>query len=180
MTTVEPIRRKSDIAKVKSVLEKGKERNLLLFNMGINCGLRISDLLSLNVGDVRNRSHIRLTEKKTGKDKVFVLNPRLKLMISDYTKNRKNDEPLFSTAMKTRMGRVMAYRIINDACKKAGLDILVGTHTLRKTFGYHHYKKYRDVAMLQMIFNHGNPKVTLRYIGISQEEIENSYKNFFL
>ena len=101
-------------------------------------------------------------------------------MISELTKNRADEEPLFSTIFDTRMGRVMAYKIINTACRKAGLDIAVGTHTMRKTFGYHHYKQYKDVAMLQMIFNHTNPKLTLRYIGISQDEIEESYKNFYL
>lgn len=64
--------------------------------------------------------------------------------------------------------------------EKAGLNIVVGTHTMRKTFGYHHYKQNKDVAMLQMIFNHSNPRTTLRYIGIAQDEIEESYKNFIL
>ena len=53
MNTVEPIRKKSDIEKVKAILKKSSERNYLLFTLGINCGLRISDLLSLNVGDVK-------------------------------------------------------------------------------------------------------------------------------
>ncbi len=51
---------------------------------------------------------------------------------------------------------------------------------MRKTFGYHHYKKFRDLALLQKIFNHSNPQVTLRYIGIEQDQIEDSYTNFVL
>lgn len=180
MNTVEPIRKKSDIEKVKAILKKSSERNYLLFTLGINCGLRISDLLSLNVGDVKGRSYISLKEKKTGKYKKFPINPNLKPAISKFVKNREDEEPLFLTIFNTRMGRVMAYKIINSACKKAGLDIAIGTHTMRKTFGYHHYKQYKDVAMLQMIFNHSNPKVTLCYIGIEQDEIEESYRNFYL
>lgn len=180
MKTVEPIRKKSDIDKLKNVLKQSSERNFILFTLGINCGLRISDILSLNVGDVHNRSHIEITEKKTGKYKKFPINRKLKPMLSKFLKGKEDNEPLFSTIFHTRMGRVMAYKIIKSACKKAGLDISVGTHTMRKTFGYHHYKKYKDVAMLQMIFNHSNPKVTLRYIGIEQEEIEKSYMNFYL
>ena len=65
-----------------------------------------------------------------------------------------------------------SYSIIKEACKLAGLEEIVGTHTLRKTFGYHHYKKYRDVAMLQKIFNHSDPEITLRYIGINQDIID--------
>ena len=63
---------------------------------------------------------------------------------------------------------------------KNGINGFYGTHTLRKTFGYHHYHKFKDVALLQKIFNHYSPSITLRYIGIDQEEINNSYLNFIL
>ena len=78
------------------------------------------------------------------------------------------------------MERTAAYRIINLACKKIGIEGLIGTHTLRKTFGYHHYQKFKDVVILQKIFNHSSPFITLRYIGIEQDEIFQSYENFIL
>ena len=56
----------------------------------------------------------------------------------------------------------------------------VGTHTMRKTFGYHHYKQFNDVALLQKIFNHSSPSITMRYVGIAQEELDYSYLNFEL
>lgn len=180
MSAVEPVRKKSDIEKIKEILNKQSERNWLLFTFGINCGLRISDILALNVEDVRNKNYITIIEKKTGKYKKFPINPKLKAMILKFTENKNPQEPLFKTAFDTRMSRVTAYKIINSACKQVVPDIQTGTHTMRKTFGYHHYKQYKDIAMLQMIFNHTDPKVTLKYIGISQEEIEKSYKNFYL
>ena len=67
-----------------------------------------------------------------------------------------------------------------NSCKEAGLQERVGTHTMRKTFGYHHYQKFKDVAMLQKIFNHSSPQITLRYIGIEQDQIDESYSNFIL
>ena len=70
------------------------------------------------------------------------------------------------------MQRFAAYYIVRSACKEAGLQEKVGTHTMRKTFGYHHYRKFKDVAILQKIFNHSSPEITLRYIGIEQDEIE--------
>ena len=72
MNVVEPIRNKNDIKKVETILAKNK-RDLLLFNLGINCGLRISDIISLNIGDVMDKSYITLIEKKTGKFKKFRL-----------------------------------------------------------------------------------------------------------
>lgn len=180
MTTVEPIRKKEDIQKVENILKKKSERNLLLFTLGTNCGLRISDILRLNVGDVKHKCYIQIKEKKTGKSKKFPINSKLKPMLESFTKGRRCDEPLFLSVWKHRLDRVTSYFIIKEACKEAGLDEIVGTHTLRKTFGYHHYKKYRDVAMLQKIFNHSDPEITLRYIGIEQDEIDESYTNFIL
>ena len=72
-----------------------------------------------------------------------------------------------------------AYRIIVKAGKKVGLTD-IGTHTMRKTFGYFHYQQFHDVALLQTIFNHSSPSITLRYVGINQEKIDDSYRNFSL
>lgn len=59
---VEPIKKKKDIAKFKKVLSSNK-RNLLLFNLGINSGLRFSDILALNVKDVKDKEFIEIHEK---------------------------------------------------------------------------------------------------------------------
>lgn len=179
MATVEPIRNIADIKKIEDILSENK-RNLLIFTIGTNCGLRISDILRLNVSDVKNKTHIQIVEKKTGKFKKLLINSKLKPMFEEFTKERKLTEPLFLTVFGNRLERIAAYNIIKDACKKAGLDEKVGTHTLRKTFGYHHYQKNKDIAMLQKIFNHSTPQITLRYIGIDQDEIDQSYENFVL
>ena len=179
MSTVEPIRKLKDLRKVENALSE-KMRDLLFFTVGTNCGLRISDILSLNVGDVKGKKYIYLREKKTGKAKKLPINSKLERMFAKFTKNRQSDEPLFMTKFENRLSRVTAYYTIREACKRANLEENFGTHTMRKTFGYHHYKKYKDVAMLQKIFNHSSPAMTLRYIGIEQEEINKSYKDFIL
>ena len=56
----------------------------------------------------------------------------------------------------------------------------VGTHSLRKTFGYHHYQKHKDVALLQELFNHSAPSVTLDYIGVNQDLMDETIKDFYL
>jgi len=77
------------------------------------------------------------------------------------------------------ISRVQAYRILNSAAEHVGLQE-VGTRTLRKTFGYWHYKQNKDVALLQQIFNHSSPSVTLRYIGINEDIKDRSIENFYL
>ncbi len=180
MNTVEPIRDKKILAAVENFLNNKNERDLLIFTLGTNCGLRISDILALNVKDVKNKSYIEIIEKKTGKRKRFPINLKLKPMIASFTEDRADDEPLFLSYLYNRMERTQCYRIINRACRAAGIEHKVGTHTLRKTFGYHHYQKFKDVVMLQKILNHSSPQITLRYIGIDQDCIDESYKNFIL
>ena len=180
MTTVEPIRSKKDIEKVEKLLAKQSKRDLLLFNIGTNCGLRISDILRLNVGDVRNKAYIQIVEKKTGKFKKFPINAKLKPLIDEFVKGRRDKEPLFLSHWKHRLDRSTAYYMIKDACKRAGLEEKIGTHSLRKTFGYHHYKQFKDIVILQKIFNHSSPQITMRYIGIEQDQIDDSCKNFVL
>lgn len=180
MNVVEPIRDKKRIRKIEKFLAKRNKRDLLLFVMGTNTGLRVSDILALDVEDVKNRDFIDIVEKKTGKHKKFPINDKIKDLIYKYTLDKNLNEPLFKTIYHNRMERTYAYRIVNKACKKIGMQEKIGTHTMRKTFGYHHYHKFKDVALLQKIFNHYSPSVTLRYIGIDQEEINNSYLNFIL
>ena len=180
MTTVEPIRNLKHLHKLEKYLAEKSKRDLLLFTIGTNCGLRISDIVALNVGDVHKKSYIRIVEKKTGKYKSFPINSKLKPMFEEFTKGKPLEEALFQTRFQNRMDRFTAYRVIKSACKESGLQEKVGTHTMRKTFGYHHYQKFKDVAMLQKIFNHSSPQITLRYIGIEQEQIDKSYENFVL
>ena len=176
-TTVQPIRSKNKIEEIKQLLKMQSYRDYFLFVLGINCGLRISDMLQLKVGDVLGKEHIQLREGKTDKYKRF---RTLQEEISLYTAFMVEEEYLFPSRKGVKpITRVQAYRILNDAAKQVGQEE-IGTHTQRKTFGYHFYKKTKDVAMMQDIFNHSAPIVTKRYIGISQDEIDKAIDEFSL
>lgn len=101
--------------------------------------------------------------------------------LEDYIKNKHSDEWLFLSQRGDKpITRIQAYIIINNACYKAGILTNIGTHTLRKTFGYHFYQETKDVALLQCIFNHSAPSITLCYIGINQDIIDTSLRSFAL
>jgi len=179
MRTVQPIRDKHLIEAMREML-KENDRNCFLFTLGINTGLRISDLLRLQVRDVKNKSHIIIKEKKTQKIKRLKINETLKISINLYIQSMTDESYLFKSFRGTKpIGRVQAWKILNDAAKKVGLSE-IGTHTLRKTFGYHFYQKNKDVALLQEIFNHSSPSITLRYIGINQDLMDEAIDNFSL
>ena len=181
MVCVEPIRDKNKIEVVKRILKEHGTRDFLLFLMGINIGLRISDILKLKVSDVKNKNYIEITEQKTGKYKRFPITESFKEVLEDYIIGKNSEEWLFPSQRGNKpITRIQAYRIICNACSEAGINTRIGTHTLRKTFGYHFYNKTKDIALLQCIFNHSTPSVTLRYIGINQDIIDSNLKAFSL
>ncbi|GGB63202.1 site-specific recombinase [Lentibacillus populi] len=180
MEYVQPIRNKEKIEEVKAILKRKSYRDYLMFVMGINTGLRVSDLLKLQVKDVRDTTHIKIKEKKTDKTKRFKLNTVIIEVLRDYTRGLNDEEFLFPSKKSNKpISRVQAYRILNEAAEKAGLKE-IGTHTMRKTFGYHHYQQFKDVALLQQIFNHSAPSVTMRYIGIDQDLMDATIDKFAL
>lgn len=179
--TVQPIRDRSKIEDLKHQLLKNGSRDFLLFLLGINTGLRISDILTLKVSDVKDKTHITIKEKKTDKIKRFKINSTLMDEIKKYTYGMTDSTYLFQSqkGINKPITRIQAYRILNIAAGKVGL-CEIGTHTLRKTFGYHFYQKTKDLALLQELFNHSAPSVTLRYIGINQDIMDNAIDNFIL
>lgn len=181
MRFVQPIRDKVKIEEMKKSLKRRSHRDYLLFALGINTGLRISDILMLCVGDVNNRDFTTIKEQKTGKTRRVIIPGYLRKEIAEFAWDMKPGDKLFQSRKGSNqpIGRVQAYRILNSVAAELGLEE-IGTHTLRKTFGYWHYQKNKDVAILQQIFNHSSPSITLRYIGITQDMIQKSLENFSL
>lgn len=188
MEYVQPIRNKKVIDQIKKILKADSLRNYCLFTVGINSGLRISDLLSLKVDDVllengKVKDRITLQETKTGKTKNFPIADTAKKAILEYLNTREfqRDEPLFlSRKGKRAINRQQANKIVNDIARLVGLEGRFGTHSLRKTFGYHAYKSGIDISILQKLFNHSAPCVTLAYIGITQDDLDEVYLNLNL
>jgi integrase len=183
MKVVQPIRDKRKIESMKHILREKDLRNLLLFVMGINTALRIGDLLSLTVGDIRDeqgelRPSVNLRENKTGKIKQFPLNDSVLQVLREYLMSEDdmgNSSFLFpSNKKKKPITRIQAWRILSEAALQAGLGD-VGTHTLRKTFGYHAYRRTKDLGLVQKLLNHSSSGDTLRYIGIDQDTMDDTY-----
>ncbi|MFP7479480.1 site-specific integrase [Terribacillus saccharophilus] len=178
---VQPLRTQAEIEEMKWALRRfGTERDRFLFVFGINTGLRVSDIVPLKVGDVRDKQHVIQREKKTGKPRRFFMNAKLREEIAEYTAGMGEEEYLFPSRKGTApISTTQAYRVLTKAAAMLERDD-IGTHTMRKTFGYHYYKRTKDVASLQTLFNHSAPSITLKYIGITDEEIEASLVDFSL
>lgn len=179
MNTVEPIRDMGMVLDIADYLKHKNERDYVMFMFGIYSGLRISDILPLRVRDVRNREYISKREKKTNKEKRFPINKALRKILDAYIKDKKDYEFLFKSPSGANkpITRQQAYNIMASAGKQFGLDS-IGTHTLRKTFGYHLYQQTDcDAALVMDILNHSDIHTTLRYIGVEQTTKDRAYKN---
>jgi integrase len=175
MNLVQPIRNRADIERMKTAL-RGNPRDYRLFVLGINVGLRVSDLLRLKVGDIRGKTALNLHEKKTGKTKQLRFNSAVIELLRDLP--GADDAYLFPSREGSNrpITRQTAYNVLNAAARRAGVDCEIGTHTMRKSFGYHRYKAGVPLETLQAVFNHSSPRETLRYIGIVQDDIDEVYE----
>jgi len=146
--------------------------------IGFYTALRISDILKLKVRDVKT-GKLNIREQKTGKQKLVAMNPQLISALRGYTEKKKDGEYLIKSREGTNrpITRQQACNIVKIICEDFGI-YNVGTHTMRKTFGYHYYKKTKNIALLQLMYNHTHPSVTLRYIGITSDNIDSAIVGF--
>lgn len=178
---VQPIRSKEKLKDMKWSLKRHcSDRDYILFLIGINTGLRVSDLLNLKIKDIKGKKKVSIKEGKTKKVRLIQLSGIYE-EINDYIKTLEGTEWMFPSRKGDKaISRIQAYRQLNKAAEMVDMPDGIGTHTMRKTFGYHYYKKHSDIAALQTILNHSHPSITLKYIGITDEEIENSLQTFKL
>lgn len=183
MEFVQPIRNRKEVEAMKKILRASSLRSYVLFVLGINSGLRVSDLLNLALKDVAEskskiRDRISLREEKTGKQKDFPLSDNARKALQEYLRTREyvREAPLFPSRKGGRpLQRAQVWKILNEAARLAGIQERIGTHTLRKTFAYHADKSGQDITLIQKLLNHSSPAITLRYIGITQEQMDNVY-----
>ncbi|MGE7838021.1 tyrosine-type recombinase/integrase [Viridibacillus arvi] len=185
MKFVEPIRDKEQLEEISEYFKEHNYRDYIMWQIGISIGIRVSDILILRVKDVRGESHFNIVEQKTKKNKRVIIPPKLKKILDEYIKGKKDNEFLIQSRQRTQTGkqkavsRTTAYRNINNAAKAIGYKAKIGTHTMRKTFGYHYYKKFGSVGDLMVLFNHSEEGTTLRYIGIVHDQLDKNMANLY-
>lgn len=196
----EPIKRMEDIEAVsRYYTERCRYRDNMLFIVGINFGLRISDLLSLRFSDLidgqyRFRTSFPILEKKTKstrkvkKNRYITINDAVMDAVTlylEHTPGVKLSDYMFRSEsnrggnLNRPLARYSAERILKEAGDALQLDIHIATHTLRKTFAYHQMAMSgndpRKLLLLQKMFGHSTSAQTLDYIGLTNEEIEEAY-----
>jgi len=158
-----------------------------IWKVGVNTALRISDLLSLSMDDVRGldpkQPALRLKEQKTGKLRKIVVNRSaltvMQRRLADYPDhvwlfqidavNRNRREP------PKPINRRSVSRVFEKIGQRIAPKVTLGTHSMRKTRGYAMHKAGRSIESIAKVLNHSSPAVTMRYIGLVQQDIDESY-----
>ncbi len=188
MKTVQPIRDLDTLQKCYEIAREHDQKKLkgevsweLILLVGFNTSLRVSDFRRFRVSDLRGKDYAQIQAKKTGKEARILINPWARREINRLLAGRKGEEYIFQSRQEDRANhkarpvtRQRVYQIMNTIAKRAGIEERIGCHTLRKTFGYHYYKMTGDVVSLQRILCHSYQRETLVYIGVVQENIDES------
>lgn len=194
METVQPIRDLEILNKCYEIArdhdrhrKTGEVSWELLLMVGFNTSLRVSDFRRFRVEDLKGKDYALIKAKKTGKEARILINPSARREINRLLTGRKGDEYIFqsrqqdtATHKRRPITRQRCYQIINTIAREAGIQDRIGCHTLRKTFGYHYYQMTHDVVSLQRILCHSYQRETLVYIGVVDENIDESLMKFNL
>lgn len=144
-------------------------RNLIMLELGFYTGLRIGDILDIKKNDyVKKTGCIKVYQNKKQKNKYKEIKLHSDLVedLNEYIKGMKKEEVLIN------ISRVQAHRIIKKISKKRryGIKKNIGTHSMRKTYGKTVYEK-SGLDIAQGALGHDSSKVTMKYIGIEEDEI---------
>ncbi|MCU7819848.1 MAG: tyrosine-type recombinase/integrase [gamma proteobacterium symbiont of Lucinoma myriamae] len=179
---VEPIRNLAVIQRIKRNLSDNL-RDICLFTLGINTAFRANDLLSIKIGDVRYLQlgdSIEIKEKKTRKHRIVTLNASCINSLQKYLniKMDQDDSEYLFTGQRGVLNVCTLNRMVKKWCVNAGLKGNYGSHSLRKTWGYHQRVTFNsDIPCLMLAYNHASQRQTLDYLGIQSEEIKAIYMN---
>ena len=180
LITVEPIRNPKDIKAIKRMLA-GNPRDYCIFVLGINTNLRASDILKLRVRDVQGQDELVLKEKKTGKIRRITLNDAVRKAINNLLalmSNPDDESYLFLGLRGNPLTVPTLSRMVKTWCQAINLPGNYGSHSLRKTWGYHQRVSFgMGLPELMVCFNHSSQRQTLDYLCVQPEEVKNIYLN---
>lgn len=154
-----PIKDEKIIEQIKEKYRSnGDFQQLLIFLLSINTGLRVNEVLSLKVKDVKNKTSLIL---KNGIS--VTLSDEIHDLINEQVKNKKLNDWLFVTKFDNQMARVQVHRKFREICDELGYTFY-SIISWSKTFAYFYYQKTKDIGFLQWFFNQSSAEMALDYI----------------
>ncbi|MGQ0738456.1 MAG: tyrosine-type recombinase/integrase [Bacteroidota bacterium] len=164
---------KEEIIRLIKAIENVKHKTMIM--LGYACGLRVSEITSLELKDVDEDRRLILIRKAKGKkDRVVSLSPVMLVMIREYKTKYTPAKYLFEGQYKeTAYSTRSLESIIKTAKGKAGIHKTGSMHMLRHSFATHLIDKGTDVVFIQKLLGHNDIKTTLRYLHVTNKDMLN-------
>ena len=189
MNDVEAVKDKATIATIERLLTKHYgEVYADLWKVGLNMALRISDLLAVRYDllDLQRAEYV-CREGKTGKVRTIKLNRPALEVINRRRANYPADVFLFqvhSTRTKSMAPKAIDRTTVARAFKAVGemngVEVRLGTHSMRKTRGYMMWSDGVPLEVIAKVLNHSSPAVTMAYIGLTKKTVQDTYETYEL
>jgi len=181
MPEVQAVKSLDTVKLISHLLERTCSKQMSdVWNIGLNLALRISDLLSIKFEDI-NGDRLVVKESKTGKLANIQLNKKtieaIKVIQSKHPDHIYLFQSYRNQQAKNSPPKPLSRRAVTKAFSLIGdeVNIDLGTHSMRKTRGYHLYQNTKDIARVMKMLRHGSEAVTLRYIGITQDDVDKDF-----
>jgi len=174
-----------DIAVIHKILKTKFNSDIYsdIWTIGCQMALRISDLLEIKYSqlDIEKRE-LKLVEKKTGKPKTIRLNTKAIETITARKKKYPDDVYLFQVNSNRAKNKAICRESVSRVFKEAGdiLGMSINTHSMRKSRGLAMFEAGIPVAKIARVLNHSSEAATMRYLGITEEEVLQTYDDFIL
>ena len=153
-----------EVGQILSACRNPKHRMMLTTCYG--CGLRVSELVALNVRDIDSERHLlRIEQGKGAKDRQVILSASLLEQLRGYWRRYRPTRWLFPRR-DTEVALCIStpQRVFTMAKRRAGIDKVGGIHSLRHAYATHQLEAGLPVHQLQRLLGHRNLQSTLRYV----------------
>lgn len=151
------------------------ERDLIIFQLFINTGIRLSELVNLDISDV-NLLEKRITiTVKGGQLATRILNSKIRQILNTYLKRRRkicfNGQALFLSQVGDRISSRQIQRRLKDWTAKAGINKSVHPHTLRHSFASSLYARTNNIIAVQQALGHASITTSQIYTHLSNDSL---------
>lgn len=190
MKVVKPVKTTAALSELEALLvsmSNGSSLYADVWKVGVNLALRISDLLSLSMEDVVDaegtvKEVLSLAEGKTGKVRNIKINKGAATVIARRRKDNPDHNHLFQAVSNRSKGKAVSRQKVAERFSEVGsrMSIHLGTHSMRKTRGYHMFESGVPIERIQKMLCHSSAATTLVYIGIDEERVHQDYDAFCL
>jgi integrase len=198
MNKTEPIYQRRDVEEFLRILNDWNKNYYIAAMIGIHWGLRISDIIALEIGRfvagtakrIQVPNMILVTEIKTGRERHITVTPNMKKVLYAHVKRRiAQDGGVYDPASpfivsrkhgeegrRKPLSRQRLWEVFSLAAKRAGIRERIGTHSLRKTFAYQAWDTGEmGVDQIQKVFGHASVMTTHQYACIPNREEQKIY-----